>query len=401
MSLSAKKLSSLLQTLYEAASQPQLFADFLAKLSAELAADKAYFILVDSEARCNFSLQYGFDDSASRAYAEYFSGRDPLAVRFFEKAKSHREWVGTSRSVISDSEYLSSEIFNDFARPNRQRYFCAAGFDLSGSGLEGGLGVARPPDAKEFDGEAVELLAVLAPHMRQALMLYKSLADSIINNALLKMSAQHFEHALICLDSSSKVLRITPAARTILEMGDGLTEDRGCLRVSCTREQERLNAMIAQAVATGTGRGGEHPVQMDAQLAPEIGRPSIWTSGFGGSMQVSRKPPRRPLTLTVTPFLASGEYTLPKPCAMVILSDPDFTPLSRSVLLRCAYGLTPSECRIAELLAQGHTVSEAAEMLGRTQAGARFQLKSIFRKTDTRRQTDLLRLILSLPGTED
>lgn len=148
MSLSAKKLSSLLQLLYEAASRPQIFPEFLAAVGSELLADKAYLILFDSEARCDFSLQYGFEESASRAYSDYYSSRDPIASGFFEKLNSHREWIATSRSVISDSEYMSTEIFNTFARPNHQRYFCAAGLDLSESGLKGGWGYHGPRELR-------------------------------------------------------------------------------------------------------------------------------------------------------------------------------------------------------------------------------------------------------------
>lgn len=193
---------------------------------------------------------------------------------------------------------------------------------------------------------------------------------------------------------------MSPAAQTILAMKGGLTEDHGFLRAVRTDEQQRLNALIAHAVTMGIGRGVERPMKIDAHRAPEIRKLSVWTPAFGGSMQVSRRPPRRPLTVIVTPFVTSDNYFVPKPCAMVILSDPDFKPFSRSALLRFTYGLSPSECRITKLLAEGHTISEAAEMLGRTEESTRFQLKSIFRKTDTRRQTDLLKLILSLPRTE-
>jgi hypothetical protein len=255
MSLSAKRLSSLLQTLYEATNQPQLFPEFLSALSSELLADKAYFILFDSEARCNLSLQFEFDESTSREYTEYYSKRDLLVMSLFEKLKSNREWVGTNRSLTSDSEFLSSELFNDFSRPNGQWYICAAGLDLSGSGLQEALGVSRPPEAKEFDEEAIELLAVLAPHMRQSLMLYKSLADSNINGAILEKSAQHFEHAFICLDSDGRILRMTPAAQNILARGDGLTEDHGLLRTSRAGEQESLNTIIAHSIATGSEEG--------------------------------------------------------------------------------------------------------------------------------------------------
>jgi DNA-binding CsgD family transcriptional regulator len=66
--------------------------------------------------------------------------------------------------------------------------------------------------------------------------------------------------------------------------------------------------------------------------------------------------------------------------------------------MRQLYGLTPAEARVANLLLEGLEVREAAERLGITLETARFHLKRVLAKTGTRRQTELLRLMLSLPG---
>jgi DNA-binding CsgD family transcriptional regulator len=67
-------------------------------------------------------------------------------------------------------------------------------------------------------------------------------------------------------------------------------------------------------------------------------------------------------------------------------------------VLRELYGLTPAESALATLLAEGKTLQEAAGLRGVTHQTARSQLKSIFSKTATRRQSELLRLLLSLPA---
>jgi DNA-binding CsgD family transcriptional regulator len=116
------------------------------------------------------------------------------------------------------------------------------------------------------------------------------------------------------------------------------------------------------------------------------------------STGLSRKPPNQPLNVIVAPFLASDQFFVSRPSAILFISDPNFRPLSRAAVLRTLYGLSPSECRIAELLVNGHTISDIAERLGRTTEGTRFQLKNIFGKTGARRQTELMRLVLSLPA---
>ena len=68
-------------------------------------------------------------------------------------------------------------------------------------------------------------------------------------------------------------------------------------------------------------------------------------------------------------------------------------------LLQCHFGLAPAEARLAFHLVAGETLRSAAVKLSITYETARSQLKSIFNKTRTRRQTELVIVILTaLPG---
>ncbi len=66
-------------------------------------------------------------------------------------------------------------------------------------------------------------------------------------------------------------------------------------------------------------------------------------------------------------------------------------------VLRETYGLTPAEVRVAQNLVSGSALTDIADTLGVTHNTVRNQLKSIFSKTDTKRQTELVGLILSTP----
>jgi DNA-binding CsgD family transcriptional regulator len=66
--------------------------------------------------------------------------------------------------------------------------------------------------------------------------------------------------------------------------------------------------------------------------------------------------------------------------------------------LREAFKLTPAEVRIAQLVASGESLDDAAEILGIQRETARVQLKAVFSKTDTHRQGELVALMASLLG---
>jgi DNA-binding CsgD family transcriptional regulator len=62
--------------------------------------------------------------------------------------------------------------------------------------------------------------------------------------------------------------------------------------------------------------------------------------------------------------------------------------------LRGRLGLTPRQAQLTARLAEGATLSQASMALGVTVNTSRWHLREIFEKTNTHRQTDLVRLVL-------
>ncbi|WP_157462108.1 helix-turn-helix transcriptional regulator [Chitinimonas koreensis] len=80
--------------------------------------------------------------------------------------------------------------------------------------------------------------------------------------------------------------------------------------------------------------------------------------------------------------------------AMALVDDLGSDPSTELHLLEDLYDLTPAQSRLAWHLASGHTAAECAETLGVSQATVKAHLRELFAKTDTHRQSDLIRLIL-------
>ena len=68
-------------------------------------------------------------------------------------------------------------------------------------------------------------------------------------------------------------------------------------------------------------------------------------------------------------------------------------PVPSASLLGEYFDLTPAEARLAQIIAQGGTLDEAAQMLDIKMSTARTQLASIFAKTKTRRQGRLVAIL--------
>ena len=102
------------------------------------------------------------------------------------------------------------------------------------------------------------------------------------------------------------------------------------------------------------------------------------------------------LDVMVTPVPQEGsilEADGMRPCAAVFLSRPGRAQVPWAPIAACL-GLTPAEARLASHLAGGTSLEEASESLGVSIHTARTQLKAVFAKTGTRRQGELVALLM-------
>ena len=76
-------------------------------------------------------------------------------------------------------------------------------------------------------------------------------------------------------------------------------------------------------------------------------------------------------------------------------------PTPNEAQLRSLFGLTPSETRLAQLLACGDTVEEVAQALGVKLTTVRSQLAVIFSKTGTHRQAKLVAILSRIAHLAD
>jgi len=108
----------------------------------------------------------------------------------------------------------------------------------------------------------------------------------------------------------------------------------------------------------------------------------------------------RPLHMVSTPLHRIDAVDLPDPrfATALFFGDPGVAAAGTEHALADLYDLTPAEERLALRLASGETLAVSAAQLGIRPSTARGALRSVFEKTGTRRQAELVRLVLTLVG---
>jgi len=120
----------------------------------------------------------------------------------------------------------------------------------------------------------------------------------------------------------------------------------------------------------------------------------------GAAFRVRRHSHKVPYAVLVVPPSALSQYSIgDSHRGVIFIHDPEIGRQACHTVIGPMYGLTKSEARLVASLVSGGILKETAEKIGITEGSARIYLKSIFQKTNTRNQMELVRLILSGPAT--
>jgi DNA-binding CsgD family transcriptional regulator/PAS domain-containing protein len=374
--LDSSTFSDLLGPLYEGLAFPDRWPDFLTDVARTLECTSAGVVFIDHKSwRPQVAFSVGFPPDSIQEFDAYYGALNPIVKPVLEAAYQEGFWLGLARSLVSDQDYKKSEYYNDWGR--KYGVFHAVNGTVTDSLRRAvSLTVTRAEQRGPLGSGAVELVGRLLPHLKRAFQLRERMENLRAAVIGAREALDKLETAVIALSGDGRVLTMTRRAEALLERNDGLRLVQGRLAAANPSQAEQLDEMVRSAALTGAGR----------------------RTASGGAMRLHRGPKLQPLTVTVMPFHSSHVMTELHPCALVFISDPAERPASRASLLSTLYRLTPAECRLADLLVEELDLRAVSERMRITRESARFMLKSIFRKTETHRQSQLIRILMSLPG---
>lgn len=105
---------------------------------------------------------------------------------------------------------------------------------------------------------------------------------------------------------------------------------------------------------------------------------------------------RLPIILRIWPIEQPARWPSPDVRALLTLNALGPRPGPPAAILAKAFRLTPSEAKLASIIARGAAPETAARELNISRETVRNQLKSVFAKTGTHRQGELVALLLQV-----
>ena len=237
-------------------------------------------------------------------------------------------------------------------------------------------GAADPVDSNAWPSDQTALIARLLPHIRHFVRVRHALTEAGALVTTLGALLENTRTGVIHLDRHARVVAANDRARAILSARVALTDTDGTLRAASPDDDGELQRLLGRAL------------------------PPFDAPGESGSMVV-RAPPAAPtMAVHVTPVSdrQSDSRTM-RTAALVLAVEPGRPARIDRYVLQATLGLTRAESEVAVLLAEGHTVREIAEMLGRVEHTVRWHVKQCHRKAGVSRQSDLVRIVQAVGGT--
>jgi len=389
----------LIGVLYEVVTEPSRWPAALELCATFVGGIGAHLLSIDKkDNRVVLSLHGGapMTEQNIAAYLEHFINIDPRQTSGMMNDAAPHEWRACHAYL--DKRFVSrNEFYQDFLVPQGSRYSMGAWVD-DGPERHTLVGLHRSPDQAPFGVAERAAARRFSPHVQRALRLCRHTQELHAKAELGIRAIEALALPMLIVDGDARILHMNAAAEHLLKAdGSHLIYLTNCLTSVDPGNESKLAALITAAT----------------------GSPAV-----GGAMMLSRA---KPWQVWVAPLPAASPivHDWQRALALVVVQagngaapnlPVDLADLSPAELREASawfgrkspkdatqeavnhfvhtYRLTGREAKVLQCLMEGYSPKEIAERHGVSHNTVRSQLASLMRKTDCRRQKDLIRLFL-------
>jgi DNA-binding CsgD family transcriptional regulator len=352
--------ATLVDDIYEASFIPERWPSVLEKLSWMTDGEGGLLVVVDG----NRTGKWTASPVAAALMERYVEGGyEKHNIRPLRAAAKRYAGFMTDLDVMTEAEIAADPINLEILRP-------------AGIGWTASTYIPTPP------GDQVAIIfdrrIERGPYERAALTLLDSFRPHLARAGLLA-ARLHMEQARSATDTMARLG--LPAAAVD---ADGRVVVKNDL-LDALSDQIAIKARDQLHIANA--RAGALFTESLEKLAHNVERASSIPLPAGNLNPRS--------VLHLLPIRRQAHDIFVRTAALVVVTPIEPASVPQADLLGGLFDLSPAEDRIARALMDGMTLQHCARDFGVSQETVRKQLKGIFAKTGTSRQTDLLRLLAS------
>jgi DNA-binding CsgD family transcriptional regulator len=358
----------MIEDIYAAALDPSHWFAATERLASYLGAPSGIAILSGGDRAAVLGHTANTDAGARDAYTQRYFHLDPWASAYLR--------IGGRRSFIGDEladprVVMESEFYRDHTR-HYGIFHCLGAALPMGPHAAMVLAVHRPLNGSPFTVADKDRLDRLLPHLDRAGRVQRALQAAELERSVALETLDRLSLGVILLTTEGVIIFANAVAERHLIAGAALTASCGRLAARDPAVAPLLRQAIESAAAINQGR-----------------------DAVPGGIVVARRREQRPLSLLVAPLAASRPVRVIAEAAVIVfIADPEQQPRLPLTTLARLYCLTPAEARLMQALVGGERLEDYADRAGIRLTTVKTQLRHLFGKTDTSRQSELVGLVL-------
>ena len=362
-------LSALIGSIYDAVLEPALWTGVVERAGKFVGGVGASIFRQDSVRKIGNSYYHsGIDPRFERLYFEKYIKFDPLSAAYLTLKVGD---VSSSSIIIPPAEFFETRFYREWARPQGLVDNVFAILERSPTSIAAFIVFRHERDGLA-DDDARQLLGLIAPHLRRAVLIGKVIDLRTIEAATFADTLDGLNAGIFLVDATGLIVHANVAGHGILAVGDILRSFAGRLVAHDQQVDEVLR---------------------DAFKATEHGDGAIGTKGIAVPL-IARDGERH--VAHILPLTSGArrraELAIAATAALFVQKAALEIP-SRPEAIAKAYKLTPTELRVLLTLVEVGGGPEVAEALGIADGTVKTHLSHLFQKTGVKHQVDLVRLV--------
>lgn len=306
---------------------------------------------------------FDFESRPSDITEQYrlrYSNTNPLPYFSMQAGKAY-----TLREMIGELD--DSPFYHDFLHPAGLDDLIMLYVEESG-GFRCWLSVARRQELGPFSTEDLVTCEWIAEHMQTALTIFSALKKIELDRDIYASALHNLHMGYVLLDQHGHVIRMDETAEQVLARNSDIFLHGNVLRVRLTEKNAELQKIIDEGLQYADN---DYSRGLNIPGARQLG------------LMIKSAPD--------SPILASHIV----PHLVIYINEPTAETSAPKARIAELFELSPTEAALVAELVHGRTLAEAAANINITEQTARSYSKRIFSKTGTRRQAELVRLILT------
>jgi DNA-binding CsgD family transcriptional regulator len=362
--------TDLIAQFYESIGDSEALANTLMQLTHATRSRGTQLGVVDKTGSWNIGVVVGLAPWMLPAYIEHFAADDP---RMAYSNRNPGRLAACHQIVGDETEFERSALVNELLEKNEARFAMAAmiPIDLSHSAI---LCLMRARRDGQYADDELDRVARLLPHIQRAVALHVRLGRLESRLTSLNALVDGLSAPVFLVDRTGLLRFANAAGNRALRQADFLTLRNGRVEPRNARQEKQYEEVLLAAVSIGLSMEHVEPCGAFRLLDPQGHSAVLVVQALNGQAALNGMP--------------QAEIIL------FLTHSADNPPVS-ALRLQIVFSLTPAETRLAEHLMQGESLTRIAERLRLSRETLKTQLRSLFDKTGTHRQSELVALLIS------